>query len=339
MVLLRRAIGFTSLLVVISSAVNGQLKWQPVDTSFGKLPSSVKVYKTTDPLGGKPNIAYYVIADLNDESLYFETDTALNRRLTPLEFYTKGYDPYEIKDEPHIFPIVVVNTTFFSFATNQNLNTVVSNGKLVGYNIHSLPARGKDTLTYRHTLAGAIGISKKRKPDVAWLFTDSSGKNPFALQQPLPVYRDSSDKLSLRDVKKKLRKEGAGQRLQKWKMQVALGGGPVLLQEGQIKITNDEEYRFPGKAIDDRHPRTAMGYTGDNKLIILVVEGRNTGIAEGASLNHLAQIMKDLGCIEALNLDGGGSSCMLINGKTTIRPSDREARQRPVPGVFTIKKK
>ena len=62
-------------------------------------------------------------------------------------------------------------------------------------------------------------------------------------------------------------------RFQKWKMKTAVGGGPVLLQNGEIKITNNEELKFAGKAIEDKHPRTAMGYTKDNKLIILVIEG------------------------------------------------------------------
>jgi len=43
-----------------------------------------------------------------------------------------------------------------------------------------------------------------------------------------------------------------------------------------------------------------------------------------------------LGCVEALNLDGGGSSCLLINGIETIKPSDKEG-ERPVPGVFIVK--
>jgi exopolysaccharide biosynthesis protein len=93
---------------------------------------------------------------------------------------------------------------------------------------------------------------------------------------------------------------------------------------------------FSGKAKFDLHPRTAMGYTKDNHLIILVVEGRNTGVAEGASLVHLAEILQSIGCVEALNLDGGGSSCLLINGKETIKPSDKEG-ERAVPGVFIVK--
>jgi len=108
-----------------------------------------------------------------------------------------------------------------------------------------------------------------------------------------------------------------------------------LLQEGEIKITNNEEMMFTGKAFNDKHPRTAMGYTKDGKLVILVIEGRNKN-ASGATLTQEAQIFKDLGCWEALNLDGGGSSCMLVNGKETIKVSDALG-QRPVPAVFIIK--
>lgn len=119
-------------------------------------------------------------------------------------------------------------------------------------------------------------------------------------------------------------------------MDIAVGGGPVLIHDDTIRITNNEEFKFIGKAIHDRHPRTAMGYTSDGRLIILAVQGRTPGVAEGADLLHLATIMKELGCYEALNLDGGGSSCLLINGKQTITPSDKEG-QRPVPAVFIVR--
>jgi exopolysaccharide biosynthesis protein len=111
-----------------------------------------------------------------------------------------------------------------------------------------------------------------------------------------------------------------------------------LIQNGEIKIANEEERMFAGKAINDKHPRTCMGYTKDGKLIIMVIQGRATGVAEGATLVQEARMLKDLGCWEALNLDGGGSSCLLVNGKETIKPSDPNG-QRPTPAVFMIKKK
>lgn len=320
------------MVTLIAPFCFSQLRWINVDSLFQPLPPSVHVYNTTDLLDGKPNIAYYVEADIKDKKIDFTVDTTYKRRLKPSEFYEKN-------DKP----LVVVNTTFFSFATNQNLNVVIKNGKLVGYNIHTINGRGKDTFTYRHPLGSAIGISKKRFADVAWLYTDSSKKFAYASQRPLLAVKDSIVRFSLNDflsqnppitgtTKQDMKMHS------RWKMQTAVGGGPVLLQNGEIKITNNEELKFAGRAIDDKHPRTAIGYTRDNKLIILVVEGRNTGKAEGATLTQMAQVFKDLGCWEALNLDGGGSSCMLVNGKETIKVSDA-AGQRAVPAVFIIKAK
>src|SRR5688572_4522356 len=153
----------SALLLIFSISVNAQLQWINMDTEFGDLPSTVHIYQTTDSLGGKPNVAWYVEADLKNKSLEFASDTTLNRRLTPQQFYEKNKQP-----------ILIVNTSFFSFATNQNLNIVIKDGRMVGYNIHSLAGNGKDTLTWHHPLGSAIGISKKRKADIGWLYTDSS---------------------------------------------------------------------------------------------------------------------------------------------------------------------
>jgi exopolysaccharide biosynthesis protein len=78
-----------------------------------------------------------------------------------------------------------------------------------------------------------------------------------------------------------------------------------------------------------------MGYTIDGDLIVMVIQGRMKGIAVGATLTETALLFKQLGCEGAINLDGGGSSCMLINGKETIKPSDPTG-QRPVPAVFYV---
>ena len=290
--------------------------WEDVSAQYGPLPASIQVFKTGSPIDGKPNIAYYVKAKLDDKRLAFTADTTYQRRLTPHQFYEKN-------DQP----MVVVNTTFFSFTTHQNLNVVVRNGRTVAYNQGRNSNRAGDSTGQQKVYNSAIGISKKRKADVAWVRTDSSKSVAYATQGP--IYTGNF-----------FIKSATGNRAvdtdhyKKWKMKTAVGGGPVLVQNGEIKITNNEERKFAGKAIDDKHPRTAMGYTRDGYLIILVVEGRNNGVAEGASLTLLAQMLKELGCVEALNLDGGGSSCLLVNGKETIAPSDKT--QRAVPGVFII---
>ncbi len=297
-----------------------QMRWVNVDSLFGPLPASVQVFRSVDSLDGSPFIGYYVKARLKDRKLAFTVDTTLGRRLTPAAYFERNNQP-----------LVVVNCTFFNFDKNQNLNLVIRDGNIVGYNNHSIPMRGKDTFQYRHPLASALGITKKRKADVAWTLTDSSRSFAYASQlAPDKPIRDSVMRPSFTDLQ-------TGYRLhyEKWKMKTAIGGGPVLVQEGRVKITNNEELKFAGKAIGDKHPRTCIGYTTDGYLIIMAIQGRFPGIAEGATLEQGARLLVGLGCVEALNLDGGGSSCLLINGKETIQPSDKGG-QRPVPAVFLI---
>ena len=297
-----------------------QIRWKNVDSAFGPLPASVHVYFSNDSLDQKPSRAYYMSARLDDRKLEFTADTSMGRRLQPRAFFEKNGKP-----------LAVVNCTFFSFETNRNLNVVLRDHRLLSYNVHSIAGRGRDTFTFRHPLTSAIGLTSARRADVAWVFTDSSLRHAYAVQCPVQPHRDSSARFTLAHA---IHGCKGGCRLRKWKMQTAVGGGPALLQNGEICITNNEELKFAGRAILDRHPRTAMGYTADDRLIILVIEGRNANAA-GATLVQTAQILRELGCIEALNLDGGGSSCLLVNGKETIRVSD--GSQRPVPAVFIVK--
>ncbi|MFN8243491.1 MAG: phosphodiester glycosidase family protein [Ferruginibacter sp.] len=327
---------FLSLLILlfILHPANAQHRWVNADSSFGWLPAGFHIYQSSDSLDGKPCIAYYAEAVLNEPSLIFAADTVGDRRITPKQFYEK--------DE---HPLLVVNCSFFSYETNRSVNLVMNKGRILAYNTHSIPMRGKDTFQYRHPLGSAIGISKGRKADVAWVLTDSGKRFPYASQLPALLYKDSIRHPSFGVLKDKSHSRATGSDssvtatvFKKWKMQVAVGGGPVLLQNGEPRITNEEELKFTGKAILDKHPRTCMGYTLDGRLIIMVIEGRHPGRAEGATLMQQALLLKELGCVEALNLDGGGSSCMLINGKETIQPSEK-GEERPVPAVFLIRTK
>lgn len=311
----------TGLFLLTAGIIHGQIKWINVDSLYQPLPSSIHIYFTDSQIDTGTFRAYYLIADMRDKDLEFMADTSKGRRLTPAQFYTK-----------HEKPLVVVNCSYFSFQTNQNYNIVMNEGRMLAGNSRLIRGIGKDSVNTYFLHSSAIGITKKRKADIAWTKADSTATIAFATQEP-PVYgtiyktRRGTGETTFFDPNN----------FTKWKMKTAVGGGPVLLQEGQIRITNEEEKRFTGKALYEKHPRTAMGYTKDGKLIILVVEGRNKN-ASGATLTQEAQIFKDLGCREALNLDGGGSSCMLVNGKETIKVSDASG-QRPIPAVFIIKQR
>ncbi|MBA3725535.1 MAG: phosphodiester glycosidase family protein [Armatimonadetes bacterium] len=110
-----------------------------------------------------------------------------------------------------------------------------------------------------------------------------------------------------------------------WKsMKEAVGGGPRLVKGGQPYITNLYEKFDAGYS--KRHPRTAVGYTSYGETIICVVEGRSS-LSRGVTLDELASLMIKLGCADAMNLDGGGSSTMYLGGVVVNRLSDGAARR------------
>jgi hypothetical protein len=295
-----------------------QFHWQRVDSAYGRLPSSMHVYRCSDTLHELPFLAYYVSARLKDKHLQFTASTGQGKRFTPAQYYQFEQSP-----------LLVVNCGFFSLSTNELFSLVVRDGSMLAYNTAALHGSGRDSALYYYPTRGAIGIDRKRRADVAWTFTDSSRRWPYAFED-MPVIAKGTDTVpsiyDLNDIEWKW-----------WKMRTAVGGGPVLIHDGRIRITSREEQLFPDATPAGEHlPRTAMGYTRDGRLIILVIQGRTPGVAAGGSLQEEAQLLLELGCYEALNLDGGGSSCMLVNGKETIHPSDAEG-QRPLPAVFLIK--
>ncbi len=95
---------------------------------------------------------------------------------------------------------------------------------------------------------------------------------------------------------------------------------PRLVINGVARHTPVEAYLLP------RHPRTAMGWNKDT-IFVVVADGR-TPQSAGMTMQQIADYMKSLGCTEAINLDGGGSSIVVHNGKIVNRPSD--GRERPV---------
>lgn len=98
-----------------------------------------------------------------------------------------------------------------------------------------------------------------------------------------------------------------------------ISGGPYLVKNGEIFV--DMTAQKLG-AIGGRNPRTAIGYTADNNLILVAVDGRE-GSSIGMTLNELARFMQSIGCVGAINLDGGGSTVMYVNGNVVNHPQQK----------------
>ncbi|MEX0636549.1 MAG: phosphodiester glycosidase family protein, partial [Ferruginibacter sp.] len=85
-------------------------------------------------------------------------------------------------------------------------------------------------------------------------------------------------------------------------------------------------------------PRSGIGYNANGIVLIVAVEGDNPPTYSGINLANFAALLKSLSCTDAINLDGGGSTSMVIGGSRTVRPGDAGV-ERPVVSAIIIKRK
>jgi exopolysaccharide biosynthesis protein len=99
----------------------------------------------------------------------------------------------------------------------------------------------------------------------------------------------------------------------------AISGGPFLLRSGQLYVdAAAQRFSFSGEG--SYAPRSAAGITRSGKLLLVTVDGRQKS-SVGTSLTEMAHIMKQLGAVDAMNLDGGSSTQMVVAGKLVNSPS------------------
>ncbi len=120
------------------------------------------------------------------------------------------------------------------------------------------------------------------------------------------------------------------------KVTQAVGAGPRLVKNGEIYMTTLGE-EFGSDVAGGRAPRTALGITREGKALLVVVDGRSRA-SVGLTLLELAQFMLEQGAVEAMNLDGGGSSQMIVGDHIVNAPSDGRER-RLGAGIAVIKSK
>ena len=102
-----------------------------------------------------------------------------------------------------------------------------------------------------------------------------------------------------------------------------LSFGPALIENNIIadNLSNVEiDTNFGNHPIQGNQPRTGVGIIDNNHFVFIVVDGRSSGYSRGVSLTEFAEIFKALGCSDAYNLDGGGSSTMYFMGRVVNNP-------------------
>lgn len=110
--------------------------------------------------------------------------------------------------------------------------------------------------------------------------------------------------------------------------------GPLLLIGGEPEPVVADNFN------KTRHPRTAVGRRADGTVLLVVADGRNEQAA-GLSMLELQEVMAALGCRDAVNLDGGGSTTMVVRGEVVNHPSDNKrfdpAGERVVANIICVK--
>ena len=296
-------------------------KWSDVSADYGTLPEYIKVYKAPETLEGKAAVAYIAVADMASAQwdIWSINDAAMAG--TEDSFKT----PSTVYNEDK-FPIVA-NAGFFyaSGGLNYSSSLAVRDSEVLAYNINYA---SEDWVTMYYPTRAALLETASGSFDACWTYRTwdnhymypSPAENSWEskpAKQPSATYPEGGEVFTAK---------------------TAIGGGPLLINEGEFTDSFVEElFNGPsGIGPDSNQPRTAVGVTSDKKMITFVCEGR--GMTEGVyglTTADVANVLLDLGCVEAINLDGGGSSCMLVNGKETIKVSD--GSQRAVGSTIMIK--
>lgn len=293
-----------------------KLEWKEVSTT---LPSEIKVYETTSTISGRAFHAWYAIADLSTGNVQLKVNVPTSAQT--------------IDDQARNMAncLVLVNGGYFYNGRHTgvaviNSATTGSIGQVRG-SLRSTSDPEWNEMYY--VTRGIFGIDSNKKPSALWAGTDASGVTRY-YSSPLPTVKGEAKYDALSDA-------NPGSKVE-WNPEYALSAGPLLLKDGKIPfdwtltakgkdyyLNNFEVMPYdifgPGDTSDPDYPdvvgladRTAVGYTADGKVVLFICDGRYSG-SWGLDLLEEARVLKGIGCVGAVNLDGGGSTGMMVEGK------------------------
>ncbi|MBO6575458.1 MAG: phosphodiester glycosidase family protein [Rhodothermales bacterium] len=283
---------------------DGLVAWLPVDSLNEALPVGVRVYEgRNDSL---PLAAWYVHVDLNVEGngARVEISDDGDRRETVSEFASSEG------------ACVALNGGYFRMGEDPatHVGLLMADGEIL------TPAIGSVLRSeVRYPVARAtLGITETGRAYIAWV--NSRADTTLAWSSPPP--NEPGRPAEFPDLSQS----------SSWPMRDALSAGPRLLEDGTFNITVDEEVFF-GSSIPRVHPRSAVGVTADGSLILMVVDGRQRA-SRGVDLDELAELLASTGAVDGMNLDGGGSSALVVNGHLLNRPAGERIEREVMSAVL-----
>ncbi|HTH49413.1 MAG TPA: phosphodiester glycosidase family protein [Candidatus Limnocylindria bacterium] len=222
-----------------------------------------------------------------------------------------------------------------------------------------------------------FGLNEEPKPDAGVLYTPAMGGSTHTVggrelvleplgDTKLPLHLSTRLSVRVREVReggdtklsegtlvlafgpalaRKLPKIGAGAELklnlattpQAGEYRNAISGGPLLVRGGKAqKIQPGASDSYAVSSMTERHPRSAVGWNRTH-FFLVEVDGRQSDLSVGMTLEELAKFMVRLSCEEAMTFDGGGSSTLWLDGR--IRNSPCDGSERPIANALVVTRK
>ncbi len=285
------------------------MNWQAVDSLNTKLPDGIRVYSGSNE--HLPLKAWYVRIQESRPEIFTKvllSDDSRDNRETVSSF---------AHDEN---AVVAINAGYFVMGQTpaRHAGLLVCDGKIMASATRSVMRKA-----VRYPAArSAIGFTEDDRIDIKWV--RNRHDTLFAWSEPLKNRQNKPKKL---DFKRAIL----------WQVNDAVSAGPMLISKGKVHVATDEEVFF-GSAIPNVHPRSAAGITANGELILMAVDGRQPE-SRGVNLEELADLMLGVGSVWALNLDGGGSTTLIVNGLRLNRPSGGDTEREVMSVLATFVRK
>lgn len=216
------------------------------------------------------------------------------------------------------------------FGGNQSFSTIRYNGVTQSPNIRVLNRNFNGVSNAYFPTRSAIGISSSGAPDAAWVYHPTGTDNIiYRYPQPSPNAEGKAPQ--------PMPDNNFPQGGSLWDVPTMVGGSPMLLYNGNLQITDTAEMISINN--NTPRPRSAIGFNANGIMVLIAVEGDNSMAGyNGLSLPKLAQLLQSFSLTHAVNLDGGGSTSLIINNQLTVRPGDNGS-ERPVLSALLLKRK
>lgn len=310
----------------------GTITFNWTKLSRESLPAEIELYETTDKLNGRNFHAWYAVADLSKGTVEFRVSVPDGTATIEEQSAAFGGDCY-----------VMINGGYFYNGRHTGLAVVdaVATGTIPTVRGSLRTSDTEEYNTMYNVTRGLFGVDASGAPAVYWAGTDAQGTAHY-FDRPLPSVKGEAryDAVSA----------GNPAPAVSWSPKYALSAGPVLLKDGKCPfdftetskgtdyyLSNYEIMPYDIFGVGVSPDRTAMGATADGRIVLFICDGRIES-SQGATLTELAAIMKGLGCTDAVNFDGGGSTGMVIAGEH-LNDTTAEASRAVVSTAGFFKKR